>query len=154
VHLDFETMLSSWAPMEANPKCHGEIVLQRLFKINSDIQKLFPKFPGLSKEQLKNNPDLQAHGEIKGAHTEIVKGLTASHAKQQKIPQVNFEIISNVIVTVAAEKIEGFGNDAQTALKSCSVVAKALHHKLAHYVPLNKHFSAVRHEEINTWDEI
>ncbi|KAG2470965.1 XBP1 protein, partial [Polypterus senegalus] len=45
---------------------------------------------------------------------EIVKGLVASHAKQQNIPQVNFEIISDVIVTVAAEKIEGFGKQTTT----------------------------------------
>uniref|UniRef100_A0A8C4RVZ4 Myoglobin n=1 Tax=Erpetoichthys calabaricus TaxID=27687 RepID=A0A8C4RVZ4_ERPCA len=54
----------------------------------------------------------------KGKNMKTVKTLSETHAKQHKIPRVNFEIISDVIVKVVAEKIEGFGTDAQTALKN------------------------------------
>ncbi|XP_039593013.1 myoglobin-like [Polypterus senegalus] len=124
---DFDKVRSLWAPMKANPKYYGELILQRLFDTNPDVQKLFPKFADLSKEQLQNNPDLQAHGEIvvcklteyveKGEES-LVKKLGESHAKQHKIPRANFQIISDVIVLVAAEKIDGFGTDVQTALKN------------------------------------
>uniref|UniRef100_A0A8C4S9S2 Myoglobin n=1 Tax=Erpetoichthys calabaricus TaxID=27687 RepID=A0A8C4S9S2_ERPCA len=126
---DCKTVCSFWAPVEADPKCYGEIVLQRLFETRPDVQKLFPKFVDLSKEQLQNNPGVQAHGEIvvrklteilkaNGKRKEIIKDLAESHAKQHKIPLVNFQIISEVIVTVATEKLDGFGPDAQTALKN------------------------------------
>ncbi|KAG2464436.1 MYG protein, partial [Polypterus senegalus] len=99
------------------------------FQTHPDVQKLFPKFVGLSKEQLQNNPAVQAHGEIvvcklteilkaNGEHKEILKALAESHAKQHKIPLVNFQIISEVIVMVAAEKLDRFGPDAKTALKN------------------------------------
>ncbi|XP_051790844.1 myoglobin-like [Erpetoichthys calabaricus] len=126
---DCATVLSFWAPLEADPRCHGEIILLRLFETHPDVQELFPKFVGLSKEQLQNNPDVQAHGEIvvcklteilkaDGKRKEIIKALAESHAKQHKIPLVNFQIISEVIVAVVAEKLDGFGPDAQTALKN------------------------------------
>ncbi|XP_028671137.1 myoglobin isoform X6 [Erpetoichthys calabaricus] len=126
---DYDKVLSFWAPLEANPKLYGEIILQRLFETKPDSQKLFPKFAALSKEQLQNNPDLQAHGGIvicklteflhsKLQHQQLMKDLAESHAKQHKIPRVNFQIIGEVIVIVAAEKIDGFGPDAQTALKN------------------------------------
>uniref|UniRef100_A0A8C4S6Z6 Myoglobin n=1 Tax=Erpetoichthys calabaricus TaxID=27687 RepID=A0A8C4S6Z6_ERPCA len=126
---DCKTVCSFWAPVEADPRCYGEIVLQRLFETHPDVQKLFPKFVDLSKEQLQNNPGVQAHGEIvvcklteilksNGKCKEIIKALAESHAKQHKIPLVNFKIISDVIVTVATEKLDGFGPDAQTALKN------------------------------------
>ncbi|XP_039623526.1 myoglobin-like [Polypterus senegalus] len=124
---DCKTVLSFWAPVEANPKYYGEIILLRLFETHPDVQKLFPKFAELSKEQLQNNPGVQAHGEIvvcklteilKGEPEEVVKALAETHAKQHKIPLVNFQIISEVIVMVAAEKLDGFGLDAQTALKN------------------------------------
>ncbi|KAG2455723.1 MYG protein, partial [Polypterus senegalus] len=122
-------MLCFWAPVEAIPRCYGEIILLRLFETHPDVQKLFLKFVGLSKEQLQNNPGVQAHGEIvvcklteilkaKGEHKEILKALAESHAKQHKIPLVNFQIISEVIVTVAIENLDGFGPDAQIALKN------------------------------------
>ncbi|KAG2458553.1 MYG protein, partial [Polypterus senegalus] len=57
-------MLSFWAPVDADPRCYGEIILLRLFETHPDVQKLFPKFVGLSNEQLQNNPGVQAHGEI------------------------------------------------------------------------------------------
>ncbi|XP_051790828.1 myoglobin-like isoform X4 [Erpetoichthys calabaricus] len=126
---DCKTVRSFWAPVEANPRCYGEIILLRLFETHPDVQKLFPKFVDLSKEQLQNNPGVQAHGEIvvcklteilksNGKCKEIIKALAESHAKQHKIPLVNFQIISEVIVTVATEKLDGFGPDAQTALKN------------------------------------
>nr|URH10235.1 myoglobin [Polypterus senegalus] len=126
---DCKTVLSFWAPVEADPRCYGEVILLRLFETHPDVQKLFPKFVGLSKEQLQNNPAVQAHGEIvvcklteilkaNGEHKEILKALAESHAKQHKIPLVNFQIISEVIVTVAAEKLDRFGPDAKTALKN------------------------------------
>ncbi|KAG2467082.1 CANX protein, partial [Polypterus senegalus] len=126
---DYNKVLNFWAPLEANPKLYGEIILQRLFEANPDVQKLFPKFAALSKEQLQNNPDLQTHGGIvvcklteflkkKQEHKELVSDLAKSHAQQHKIPRVNFQIISEVIVIVAAEKINGFGPDAQTAMKN------------------------------------
>ncbi|XP_039631024.1 myoglobin-like [Polypterus senegalus] len=126
---DCVTMLCFWAPVEAIPRCYGEIILLRLFETHPDVQKLFLKFVGLSKEQLQNNPGVQAHGEIvvcklteilkaKGEHKEILKALAESHAKQHKIPLVNFQIISEVIVTVAIENLDGFGPDAQIALKN------------------------------------
>ncbi|XP_028681046.2 myoglobin-like, partial [Erpetoichthys calabaricus] len=99
-----------------------------LFETKPESQKLFPKFADLSKEQLQNNPDLKAHGGIilckqteflqdRGQDTKTVKALAETHAKQHKIPQVYFQIISDVIVEVAAEKIEGFSTGSQTALK-------------------------------------
>uniref|UniRef100_A0A8C4T9C0 Myoglobin n=1 Tax=Erpetoichthys calabaricus TaxID=27687 RepID=A0A8C4T9C0_ERPCA len=126
---DYNKVLRFWAPLEADPKLYGEIILQRLFETKPDSQKLFPKFAALSKEQLQNNPDLQAHGGIvicklteflhsKLQHQQLMKDLAESHAKQHKIPRVNFQIIGEVIVIVAAEKIDGFGPDAQTALKN------------------------------------
>ncbi|KAG2458671.1 myoglobin-like [Polypterus senegalus] len=126
---DYNKVLNFWAPVEANPKLYGEIILQRLFETNPDVQKLFPKFAALSKEQLQNNPDLQTHGEIvvrklteflkkKREHQELVSDLAKSHSQQHKIPRVNFQIISEVIVLVAAEKIDGFGPDALTAMKN------------------------------------
>nr|URH10248.1 myoglobin [Erpetoichthys calabaricus] len=126
---DYEKVLNFWAPLEANPRLYGEIILQRLFETNPDVQKLFPKFAALSKEQLQDNPDLQAHGGIvvcklteflkqKKEHKDLVGDLAESHAKQHKIPRINFQIIGEVIVIVAAEKIDGFGTDAQTALKN------------------------------------
>ncbi|KAG2456837.1 MYG protein, partial [Polypterus senegalus] len=124
----FQKVIGFWALVKANPK-YREIILQHLFETHPDVQKLFLKFAGLSKEQLQNNPDLQAHGEIvfckltkfvqhQQADKSLVKGLAESHAKQHKIPWSNFQIISEVIVMVAAEKIDGFGTDAQTALKN------------------------------------
>ncbi|XP_051790822.1 myoglobin isoform X8 [Erpetoichthys calabaricus] len=126
---EYDAVLSFWGPLKADPKSYGEIVLQRLFETKPDSQKLFPKFAALSKEQLQNNPDLQAHGGIvicklteflhsKLQHQQLMKDLAESHAKQHKIPRVNFQIIGEVIVIVAAEKIDGFGPDAQTALKN------------------------------------
>ncbi|XP_051790823.1 myoglobin isoform X9 [Erpetoichthys calabaricus] len=126
---EFTAVLSFWDPLKADPKSYGEVVLQRLFETKPDSQKLFPKFAALSKEQLQNNPDLQAHGGIvicklteflhsKLQHQQLMKDLAESHAKQHKIPRVNFQIIGEVIVIVAAEKIDGFGPDAQTALKN------------------------------------
>ncbi|XP_028671136.1 myoglobin [Erpetoichthys calabaricus] len=126
---DYNKVLRFWAPLEADPKLYGEIILQRLFETNPDVQKLFPKFAGLSKEQLQNNPDLQAHGGIvvcklteflqkEKQRKQLMNDLAESHAKQHKIPRINFQIISEVIVLVAAEKIEGFGSDAQTAMKN------------------------------------
>nr|URH10239.1 myoglobin [Polypterus senegalus] len=125
---DFDAVLSFWAPLKAEPKIYGEIVLQRMFETKPDSQKLFPKFADLSKEQLQNNPDLQAHGGIvicklteflqdKG-QGKAVTDLAETHAKQHKIPRVYFQIISDVIVEVAAEKIEGLSSDALTALKN------------------------------------
>uniref|UniRef100_A0A8C4TDX5 Myoglobin n=1 Tax=Erpetoichthys calabaricus TaxID=27687 RepID=A0A8C4TDX5_ERPCA len=126
---EYDAVLSFWDPLKADPKSYGEIVLQRLFETNPDVQKLFPKFAALSKEQLQDNPDLQAHGGIvvcklteflkqKKEHKDLVGDLAESHAKQHKIPRINFQIICEVIVIVAAEKIDGFGTDAQTALKN------------------------------------
>ncbi|XP_039599259.1 myoglobin-like [Polypterus senegalus] len=125
---DFDAVLSFWAPLKAEPKIYGEIVLQRMFETKPDSQKLFPKFADLSKEQLQNNPDLQAHGGIvvcklteflqdKG-QGKAVTDLAETHAKQHKIPRIYFQIISDVIVEVAAEKIEGLSSDALTALKN------------------------------------
>ncbi|XP_051790686.1 myoglobin-like [Erpetoichthys calabaricus] len=126
---DCVTVFSFWAPVDADPRCYGEIILLCLFDTHPDVQKLFPKFAGLPKEQLQNNPNLQAYGEIvvcklteilkvKGEHKEPMKALAESHAKQHKIPLVNFQIISEVIDTVVAEKLDGFGPDAQTCLKN------------------------------------
>ncbi|XP_028673810.1 myoglobin isoform X2 [Erpetoichthys calabaricus] len=125
---DCKKVLSCWGPVKANPKQYGEIILQRLFETHPGVQKLFPKFADLSKEQLQSNPDLQAHGEIvvcklteymqKPEDQSLVQELGKSHAEQHKIPRANFQIISEVIVMVAAEKIDGFGTDAQTALKN------------------------------------
>ncbi|XP_028671126.2 myoglobin [Erpetoichthys calabaricus] len=126
---EFISVLSFWGPLKADPKSYGEIVLQRLFETKPDSQKLFPKFAALPKAQLQNNPDLQAHGGIVfcklteflqdgGQDKKILKDLAESHAKQHKIPRVYFQIISDVIFEVVAEKIEGFGPDAQTALKN------------------------------------
>ncbi|XP_039621555.1 myoglobin-like [Polypterus senegalus] len=125
---DYDAVLSFWAPVKAEPQIYGEIVLQRMFETKPDSQKLFPKFADLSKEQLQNNPDLQAHGGIvlcklteflqdKG-QGKAVTDLAETHAKQHKIPRIYFQIISDVIVEVAAEKIEGLSSDARTALKN------------------------------------
>uniref|UniRef100_A0A8C4SWQ8 Myoglobin n=1 Tax=Erpetoichthys calabaricus TaxID=27687 RepID=A0A8C4SWQ8_ERPCA len=97
VLLDCVTVFSFWAPVDADPRCYGEIILLCLFDTHPDVQKLFPKFAGLPKEQLQNNPNLQAYGEIvvcklteilkvKGEHKEPMKALAESHAKQHKIP--------------------------------------------------------------------
>ncbi|XP_028671134.1 myoglobin isoform X2 [Erpetoichthys calabaricus] len=126
---EYDAVLSFWDPLKADPKSYGEIVLQRLFETKPDSQKLFPKFTALSKEQLQNNPDLQAHGGIVvckltefmqggGRDKKTLKDLAESHAKQHKIPRIYFQIISDVIFEVVVEKIEGFGTDAQTALKN------------------------------------
>uniref|UniRef100_A0A8C4TDI9 Myoglobin n=1 Tax=Erpetoichthys calabaricus TaxID=27687 RepID=A0A8C4TDI9_ERPCA len=126
---EFISVLSFWGPLKADPKSYGEVVLQRLFETKPDSQKLFTKFADLPKEQLQNNPDLQAHGGIVlcklteflqggGRDKKTLKDLAESHAKQHKIPRVYFQIISDVIFEVVVEKIEGFGTDAQTALKN------------------------------------
>nr|URH10254.1 myoglobin [Erpetoichthys calabaricus] len=126
---EFIAVLSFWDPLKADPKSYGGIVLLRLFETKPDSQKLFPKFADLSKEQLQNNPDLQAHGGIVlcklteflqdgGQDKKILKDLAESHAKLHKIPRIYFQIISDVICEVVAEKIEGFDTDAQTALKN------------------------------------
>ncbi|XP_039593409.1 myoglobin-like [Polypterus senegalus] len=124
---DYKTVLSLWGPVEANPKYYGEIIFQRLFETHPDAQKLFPKFAGLSKEQLENNPDFQAHGEIAvSTLTEFVQHQKADQSFVKELAQrrevwfqkMNFSIFSEIIVMVAAEKIDGFGTDAQTALKN------------------------------------
>ncbi|KAG2464846.1 MYG protein, partial [Polypterus senegalus] len=106
---------SEWRP----PLC--------LFETHPDAQKLFPKFAGLSKEQLENNPDFQAHGEIAvSTLTEFVQHQKADQSFVKELAQrrevwfqkMNFSIFSEIIVMVAAEKIDGFGTDAQTALKN------------------------------------
>ncbi|XP_028672871.1 myoglobin-like isoform X2 [Erpetoichthys calabaricus] len=124
---DYKKVLSFWEPVKANPKYYGEIIFQRLFETHPDVQKLFPKFAGLSKEQLQNNPDFQAHGETvvckltefvqhQKADESFVKGLAKRRPAWHD--KVNFRIISEIIVVVAAEEIDGFGTDAQTALKN------------------------------------
>uniref|UniRef100_A0A8C4X8F6 Globin domain-containing protein n=1 Tax=Erpetoichthys calabaricus TaxID=27687 RepID=A0A8C4X8F6_ERPCA len=81
---DCVTVLSFWA-MRLIPDAMGRLFsyvltssscILNLFETHPDVQKLFPKFSGLPKEQLQNNPNLQAHGEI-----------------QHKIPLVNFQVL-------------------------------------------------------------
>ncbi|XP_051791511.1 myoglobin-like [Erpetoichthys calabaricus] len=114
-------------PLEVNEVCFLPIYILGLFETHPDVQKLFPKFAGLSKEQLQNNPDFQAHGETvvckltefvqhQKADESFVKGLAKRRPAWHD--KVNFRIISEIIVVVAAEKIDGFGTDAQTALKN------------------------------------
>ncbi|XP_028671138.1 myoglobin [Erpetoichthys calabaricus] len=125
---DFDAVLASWGPVEADSPGYGEAVLVRLFTDHPESQKLFPKFKNLSQGELSGNAGIKAHGNVvlskltalikqKGDHAALLKPLAESHALQHKIPRKNFEIISEVIVKVVAEKNSAFNADAQAALR-------------------------------------
>nr|BAH90801.1 myoglobin [Tenualosa ilisha] len=122
---DHDLVLKCWGAVESDYKKHGGEVLTRLFTENPGTQDLFPKFAGIAKGDLAGNADVAAHGatvlnklgdllKAKGGHAALLKPLATTHAQKHKIPLKNFQLITEVIAKVMAEKagLDAAGQDA------------------------------------------
>ncbi|XP_077426841.1 myoglobin [Vanacampus margaritifer] len=125
---DFDTILKFWAPVEADINTYGGLVLTRLFTEHPETQKLFPKFAGISKEDLAGNSAVSAHGvtvltklgellKAKGNHANILKPLSKTHATKHKIALVNYKLITEIIAKVLEEKV-GLDSAGKQALNN------------------------------------
>uniref|UniRef100_A0A3P8V6Z4 Myoglobin n=1 Tax=Cynoglossus semilaevis TaxID=244447 RepID=A0A3P8V6Z4_CYNSE len=125
---DFEKVLCCWDAVEADLETHGNMVLTRLFKQKPETQKLFPKFVGIAESDLSSNKQVSEHGatvlkklgellKARGDHAKILKPLSQTHAKIHKIPIEHFNVISEVVIKVMAEKA-GLDQAGQEALRS------------------------------------
>ncbi|XP_028671168.1 myoglobin isoform X1 [Erpetoichthys calabaricus] len=125
---EWNLVLKGWAKVESDPAGVGQAVLLRLFADHKETLSSFPKFKNLSPAELQSSGDVRAHGLIvvnkltevfkkKGEHANSLKPLAESHSKKHKIPIQYFEMISDVIVKVMAEKIADFGADGQAAVR-------------------------------------
>ncbi|XP_058236751.1 myoglobin [Hemibagrus wyckioides] len=112
---DYDAILSIWGKVESNYSDYGGEILTRLFVQHPETQQLFPKFAGIPQASLPGNTAVAAHGvtvlqklgelvKAKGSHTDLLKPLATTHAKQHKIKLNNFKLISEIIVAVFAEK--------------------------------------------------
>ncbi|XP_036387269.1 myoglobin [Megalops cyprinoides] len=124
---DFDAVLPSWATFEKDATGNGGEVLTRLFKAHPGTQNLFPKFVGIAEADLAGNAAVANHGatvlrklgdllRAKGDHSGILKPLANSHAKTHKIPIENFNLISEIIIKLMAEKA-GLDAAGQAAMR-------------------------------------
>ncbi|KAJ8001777.1 hypothetical protein DPEC_G00172950 [Dallia pectoralis] len=122
---DFDIVLRSWGPVEADYTKYGGLVMIRLFTDYPDAQKMFPKFAGIAKKDLAGNAEVADHGAVtlkklgellkaKGHHCAIVKPLATSHAKEHKVSLHSYTLITDAVCKVMGEKagLDGAGQDA------------------------------------------
>ncbi|XP_064419367.1 myoglobin [Latimeria chalumnae] len=122
-------ILKVWGKAEPEAASNGKSVLLRMFQEHPDTQQHFPKFKHMTYQELQSSEELKTHGDtvlsklgcllkLKGNHAGDLHPLAQTHATKHKIPLHNFEIISEIIVKILAEKYPGdFGADGQAALK-------------------------------------
>ncbi|KAI1886747.1 hypothetical protein AGOR_G00198990 [Albula goreensis] len=112
---DFDAVLKVWGPVEADFTGFGGEVLVRLFKEHPETKQLFPKFSGIAEGDLAGNAAIAKHGatvlmklgellKAKGNHASTLKPLATTHANQHRIAIKNFQLITEIIVKVLAEK--------------------------------------------------
>ncbi|XP_051790825.1 myoglobin isoform X3 [Erpetoichthys calabaricus] len=125
---EWNLVLKGWAKVESDPAGVGQAVLLRFFKDHPEGKSHFPKFEHLSLAELQTYAGVRTHGEAvvnlltkmfstRGKHASLLKPMAEEHCKTLKIPVKYFEMISDVIVKVMAEKIADFGADGQAAVR-------------------------------------